>query len=68
MKGRNLAGTVSFDATVPDAGGVVLDLRWPQDDLAAGPGAAAGGSAPESGTAGSASAKVPPGRLVPRRP
>ena len=32
------------------------------------PGAAAGGPAPEGGTASSASAKVPSGRLAPRRP
>ena len=33
-----------------------------------GPSVAAGGPAPEGGTAGSASANVPPGHLVPRRP
>ena len=31
MEDRNLAGTVSFDAAVPDAGGVVLDPGRPQD-------------------------------------
>ena len=53
---------------VPDAGGVVLDLGRPEDDPFAGRGAAADGSAPEGGTASSASAKVPVGRLAPRRP
>ncbi len=33
MKDRNLAGTVSLGAAVPDAGGVVLDPGRPRDDL-----------------------------------
>jgi hypothetical protein len=53
---------------MPSEGGVVLDLGRPGDDLWARSGAAADGPAPEGGTASSASAKVPPGRLVQRRP
>jgi hypothetical protein len=74
MKTATWLGRLASMRPVPDAGGVVLDLGWPQDDLAVGPGAAVGGPALqggpalEGGTAGSASAKVPPGCLVPQRP
>ncbi len=67
MKDRDRLGRLASMRPGPDAGEVVLDLGRPQDDPSACPGAAAGGPAPEGGTAGSASAKVPPGRLVPRR-
>jgi hypothetical protein len=44
------------------------DLRSSPGRPSPGPKAAAGGPAPEGGTAGSASAKVPSGCLAPRRP
>jgi hypothetical protein len=47
---------------------VVLDLCDPRTVYPRRSAAAAGGPAPEGGTASSASAKVPSGRLVPRRP
>jgi hypothetical protein len=68
MKDRNLVGRLASVRLAPDAGGVVLDLGRPGDDPFAGRGAAADGPAPEGGTASSASAKVPFGRLAPRRP
>src|SRR6516225_4098483 len=68
MKDHNPAGWLVSVRTVLDAGGVVPDPGWPDDDLSAGPGAAAYGSAPEGGTVSSASAMVPLGRLAPRRP
>ena len=65
---RNLGGTVSFGGPVPDAAGSSSTRADLRTTPFAGRGAAADGSAPEGGTASSASAKVPVGRLAPRRP
>jgi hypothetical protein len=66
---RQLPDILICDEPLPPGSreGVVPDPGRPEDDLSTAPGAAAGGPAPEGGTASSASAKVPSGRLAPRR-
>jgi hypothetical protein len=63
-----LAACLGHAAKTPGLGAVevVLDPRRPGNSRPLS--AAAGGPAPEGGTASSASAKVPSGRLAPRRP